>query len=124
MTKAARPLGRPGGSRPVDRLVGERLRLRLQLRGISARELSERLGISLQQINRYETGAAGIAAGRLLEIAQVLGVTVQYFFQDAPIRRNDHGLVRGPGEEEYARGIVAFARSSDGVELNRAFATI
>lgn len=64
----------------VDEHVGARVRLRRAVLGLSQEELSDQLGITFQQIQKYERGSNRISASRLFHIAQVLGVDVSYFF--------------------------------------------
>jgi transcriptional regulator with XRE-family HTH domain len=66
--------------RPVDRHVGQRLRLRRQILDVSQMDLARRLGITFQQVQKYEKGANRISASRLVEIAAALEVPVTYFF--------------------------------------------
>lgn len=68
-------------SRRVDDHVGARIRLRRTLLGMTQEQLSAALGISYQQIQKYETGANRVSAGRLFEISQQLEVDVAYFFE-------------------------------------------
>jgi len=77
------PVDRP---HPVDRHVGRRLRQRRALVGMSQERLGELLGITFQQIQKYERGANRIGSSRLFEIAGILAVPVSYFFEgiDAP----------------------------------------
>jgi transcriptional regulator with XRE-family HTH domain len=67
-------------TRPIDQHVGERIRLRRTERGLTQEQLAEALDVSYQQVQKYETGANRISAGRLYEIARRLGVEVGYFF--------------------------------------------
>ena len=67
-------------SRRVDDHVGARIRLRRTLLGMTQDQLASALSISYQQIQKYETGANRISAGRLFEIAKCLGVDISYFF--------------------------------------------
>lgn len=66
----------------VDRHVGERIRMRRALVGMTQEDLAKALGISYQQLQKYETAGNRVSAGRLYEIAQVLGVEMSYFFED------------------------------------------
>ncbi|MBF5093835.1 helix-turn-helix transcriptional regulator [Azospirillum sp. INR13] len=68
----------------VDTHVGSRLRLRRTLLGLSQTELGRRLGLTFQQIQKYEHGTNGIAASRLWQLAEVLDVPVSFFFDDMP----------------------------------------
>src|SRR6188472_1002835 len=106
---------------PMDVHVGARVRLRRMLLGMSQEKLGEKLGLTFQQVQKYEKGINRIGASRLYDLAQVLGVPVQFFYEDAPIgeSRVDAGDGQtGDGQDEHS--IVAFLRSRDGLELNRA----
>ncbi|MBN8543388.1 MAG: helix-turn-helix transcriptional regulator [Alphaproteobacteria bacterium] len=67
-------------TRAVDKHVGKQLRVMRAARGLTQEDLSEKLGISYQQLHKYETGANSIAASRLYEIAKLLGVSPDTFF--------------------------------------------
>jgi transcriptional regulator with XRE-family HTH domain len=67
-------------SRRIDRHVGERIRLRRTELGLTQEQLAEALGVSYQQIQKYETGANRISAGRIFEISRKLAVDIAYFF--------------------------------------------
>ncbi len=90
-TKAAD--GDRGSREPgaLDALIGSRMRLRRLLLNISQEQLGEMLGLSFQQIQKYEKGVNRISVGRLFEVASVLGVPLDYFFHGAPntSARND-----------------------------------
>ena len=66
---------------PIDVHVGSRVRFRRMLLGMSQEKLGEKLGLTFQQIQKYEKGINRVAAGRLYNIAQALGVDVGYFFE-------------------------------------------
>ncbi len=68
----------------VDTHVGGRLRLRRTLLGLSQTELGRRVGLTFQQIQKYEHGANGIAASRLWQLADILDIPVSFFFDDMP----------------------------------------
>ena len=70
------------GPNPIDVHVGARLRLRRTLLGFSQEKLGESVGITFQQLQKYERGANRISASRLFNLAQVLGVSVGFFFDD------------------------------------------
>src|SRR3954470_19795416 len=70
------------GPHPIDIHVGTRLRLRRTLLGLSQETLGEAVGITFQQLQKYERGANRISASRLFNLAQVLGVAVGFFFED------------------------------------------
>ena len=74
---------------PVDAIVGRRIRTRRLLLGITQTQLAQQLGVSFQQVQKYENGANRVGAGRLVQIAQILGVPVDALLQGltAPIRK-------------------------------------
>jgi transcriptional regulator with XRE-family HTH domain len=79
----AHTLSRRGeGPNPIDVHVGARLRLRRTLLGLSQEKLGEAVGITFQQLQKYERGSNRISASRLYNLSQVLGVPVAYFFDD------------------------------------------
>jgi transcriptional regulator with XRE-family HTH domain len=67
----------------IDALVGDRLRARRMMLGISQLDLAEALGISFQQVQKYENGKNRISASRLFEIAAALDISISYFFEGA-----------------------------------------
>ena len=69
---------------PVDVHVGNRVRLRRTLLGMSQQKLGEAIGLTFQQVQKYEKGANRIGSSRLFQLAQVLDVPVSYFFDDMP----------------------------------------
>lgn len=73
---------KPGIPRPVDIHVGHRLRQCRTLLGLSQEKLGEAVGLTFQQIQKYERGANRIGASRLFQLAQILGVSVGYFFDE------------------------------------------
>ena len=76
---------------PIDVHVGSRVRFRRMLLGMSQEKLGEKLGLTFQQIQKYEKGINRIGASRLFDLAQVLGVSVQFFYEEAPRRRMARG---------------------------------
>src|SRR5499433_409399 len=81
------PEGDEKGSRrpnPIDVHVGGRVRFRRMLLGMSQEKLGEKLGLTFQQVQKYEKGINRIGASRLFDLAQVLGVSVQFFYEEAP----------------------------------------
>jgi transcriptional regulator with XRE-family HTH domain len=72
------------GPNPIDIHVGSRLRLRRTLLGLSQEKLGEAVGITFQQLQKYERGSNRISASRLFNLSQVLGVPVGFFFDDMP----------------------------------------
>ncbi len=69
-----------GGPDPVDKHVGNRLRVRRSLLGLSQEKLAEAISLTSQQIQKYEKGMNRISAGRLFEFSKILGVPITYFY--------------------------------------------
>jgi transcriptional regulator with XRE-family HTH domain len=107
---------------PIDTHVGSRIRLRRNMLGMSQEKLGENLGITFQQIQKYEKGTNRVGASRLQAIASILGVPVAFFFEDAPGLEPAHG--RGFSEDASASFAVEFCSTAEGLQLNRAFARI
>ena len=99
-------------TQPIDQHVGSRVRMRRLLIGMSQEKFAEALGITFQQIQKYEKGANRISVGRLQHIATVLGVEVPYFLEGAP------------GGSDTPNPEMAFLHSEEGVRLSRALAQI
>ncbi len=110
---------------PIDVHVGSRVRLRRLLVGMSQEKLGEQLGLTFQQVQKYEKGTNRIGASRLYEVSRILNVPVQYFYEE--MADNDAHLVGG--EQAFAEGdsapfVMDFVSSSEGLQLNRAFVEI
>ncbi len=105
---------------PIDVHVGGRIRLRRNMLGLSQEKLGEHLGITFQQIQKYEKGTNRVGASRLQAIASILEAPVAYFFEDAPGGSPGEGFA----EENQTSYVVDFLSSSEGLMLNRAFARI
>jgi transcriptional regulator with XRE-family HTH domain len=82
-------------SSPIDVYVGSRIRLRRTLLDMSQERLGGALGLTFQQVQKYERGANRVGASRLFEISRVLDVPVRYFFDDMPEGVSE-SLVSGP----------------------------
>lgn len=109
---------------PIDVHVGSRVRLQRMLLGISQEKLGERLGLTFQQVQKYEKGVNRIGASRLFDLAQVLRVPVQFFYDDAPIGESRVASAGGFAERPDDGYIFDFLNTREGLELNRAFARI
>ena len=104
---------------PIDVHVGNRVRMRRMLIGMSQEKLGERLGLTFQQVQKYEKGSNRVSASRLYQMAQILGVPVQFFFEDiSEIPSQQSAVASGSSESGE---IMDFLNSSEGVQLNRAF---
>ncbi|MEL6435460.1 MAG: helix-turn-helix domain-containing protein [Pseudomonadota bacterium] len=106
---------------PIDVHVGSRIRLRRTMLGMSQEKLGEALGITFQQVQKYEKGTNRVGASRLQNIAAILNVPVSFFFEDAPGDRVSEG---GQLAENSSTYVVNFLSSSEGLQLNRAFVKI
>jgi len=107
---------------PIDIHVGSRIRLRRTMLGMSQEKLGESLGITFQQVQKYEKGTNRVGASRLQNIASILNVPVSFFFEDAP---DDSAASGASGmEENSSTYVVSFLSSSEGLQLNRAFVKI
>jgi transcriptional regulator with XRE-family HTH domain len=112
---------------PVDVHVGSRVRLRRMLLGMSQEKLGERLGLTFQQVQKYEKGVNRIGASRLYELAKVLGVSISFFYDEAPESMSavgSAGTVPGFSEMPAESYAAEFLSSREGLELNKAFAKI
>ena len=107
---------------PIDVHVGGRVRLRRMLVGMSQEKLGERLGLTFQQVQKYEKGANRIGASRLFQISQILGVPVQFFFED--MSEDIKSEKSGFSEADDSPYVMDFVSSSEGLQLNRAFTAI
>jgi len=107
---------------PIDIHVGSRIRLRRTMLGMSQEKLGEALGITFQQIQKYEKGTNRVGASRLQNISSILNVPVAFFFEDAP---GDPATGQpGASESSSSNYVVDFLSSSEGLQLNRAFVKI
>jgi transcriptional regulator with XRE-family HTH domain len=106
---------------PIDVHVGSRIRLRRNMIAMSQEKLGERLGITFQQIQKYEKGTNRVGASRLQAISAILNVPVEYFFQDAP---REDGQPNGLSEDAAAPLVPDFLSSAESMQLSRAFMKI
>jgi transcriptional regulator with XRE-family HTH domain len=104
---------------PTDAYVGSRLRLRRKMLGLSQEKLGEKLGITFQQIQKYEKGTNRVGASRLQAISAALDVPVSYFFPDTGRDGRTAGM-----QEEGTTFMMDFMSTSEGLELSRAFVKI
>ncbi|MCP5432956.1 MAG: helix-turn-helix transcriptional regulator [Alphaproteobacteria bacterium] len=109
---------------PIDVHVGGRVRLRRMLIGMSQERLGELLGLTFQQVQKYEKGANRIGASRLFQISRILNVPVQFFFDDVPETPDRGRNAEGFAEADQTPLIMNFVSSAEGLELNRAFTAI
>jgi len=109
----------------TDKHVGSRVRMRRMMLDMSQTELGNAIGLTFQQVQKYEKGTNRIGAGRLHEISRILQVPISFFFEGSP---------REPGEQRGGRGdtdtaplptyVTDFLATSDGLALTKAFMQI
>ncbi len=91
-----------GDPNPIDVHVGARVRLRRTLMGMSQEKLGEAIGLTFQQVQKYERGANRVGASRLFDLSRVLDVPVSFFFDDMPdgvSKQSPRLIVSGLAEE-------------------------
>src|ERR687894_131731 len=107
---------------PVDIRVGARLRLRRNMLGLSQEKLGELIGLTFQQVQKYERGANRIGASRLHELSRVLDVPVSFFFDDTdPVRAPAMGGFAEPPAEVFESDPL---RKRETIELVQAYFSI
>ncbi|MGA3307258.1 MAG: helix-turn-helix transcriptional regulator [Xanthobacteraceae bacterium] len=108
---------------PVDKHVGSRVRMRRMMLGMSQEKLGNALGLTFQQVQKYEKGTNRIGASRLQQISNTLQVPVSFFFEGAP-NVQVGTRVEGMGEAPSPAYISDFLATSDGLALTKAFMRI
>ena len=104
---------------PIDKHVGSRVRMRRMMISMSQEKLGDQLGITFQQIQKYEKGTNRIGASRLQHIANVLGVPVAFFFEGAPtLQAGGSGAFSESPSPAYVSDFLA---TSDGLALVKSF---
>ncbi|WOF75947.1 helix-turn-helix domain-containing protein [Parvibaculaceae bacterium PLY_AMNH_Bact1] len=107
---------------PVDIHVGSRVRMRRMLVGMSQEALGEQLGLTFQQVQKYEKGSNRIGASRLYHIAQTLNVPVDYFYEG--LAQNGERSASGFSDAPAADFNLDFLSTAEGVALVAAFSSI
>jgi transcriptional regulator with XRE-family HTH domain len=106
---------------PIDKHVGSRVRMRRMMLGMSQEKLGDALGLTFQQVQKYEKGTNRIGASRLQQISQILQVPVAFFFEGAPILHTPTDGLREAPSPAYVSDFLA---TSDGLALTKAFMRI
>ena len=106
---------------PVDKYVGSRVRMRRIMLGMSQEKLGEALGLTFQQIQKYEKGTNRVGASRLQQISEVLQVPVSFLFDGGP---SGIALSESSAESASPAYIADFLATSEGLALTRAFTRI
>jgi len=105
---------------PIDKHVGSRVRMRRMMLAMSQEKLGDALGLTFQQVQKYEKGTNRIGASRLQQIAQILQVPVEFFFEGAPKLGGGNGMQDAP----TATYVSDFLATSEGLSLTKAFTRI
>jgi transcriptional regulator with XRE-family HTH domain len=106
---------------PVDKHVGSRVRMRRLMLGMSQEKLGDELGITFQQVQKYEKGRNRISASRLQQMCEILQVSIPFFFDGAPQVAGRAAKGAEPPSPAYVSDFLA---TSDGHALMRAFTQI
>ena len=106
---------------PIDKYVGSRVRMRRIMLKLSQEKLGDALGLTFQQVQKYEKGTNRIGASRLHRIAGILQVPVSFFFEDAPSAILDS---TGKGQLSSPSFVSDFMATRDGISLAEAFMSI
>jgi len=108
---------------PIDKHVGSRVRMRRMMLSMSQEKLGDALGLTFQQVQKYEKGTNRIGASRLQQISNILQVPVSFFFEGAPhIGGERHS--GGMGEAPSPAYVSDFLATSDGLSLTKSFMRI
>jgi transcriptional regulator with XRE-family HTH domain len=106
---------------PTDKHVGSRVRMRRMMLGMSQEKLGDALGLTFQQVQKYEKGTNRIGASRLQHISQILQVPVTFLFDGAP---HVQGQPKSVGEAPSPTYVSDFLSTSDGLSLIKSFTRI
>ena len=98
---------------PVDIHVGARIRLRRTLMGMSQERLGDALGLTFQQVQKYERGANRVGASRLFDLSRILDVPISFFYDNMPESLAGPSGTP-PGPQQAARAVQGFAEQQDG----------
>jgi transcriptional regulator with XRE-family HTH domain len=106
---------------PVDKHVGSRVRMRRMMLSMSQEKLGGALGLTFQQVQKYEKGTNRIGASRLQQISHILQVPVAFFFEGAPTPPGQPDGAMAAPSPTY---VSEFLATSDGLALTKAFVRI
>ncbi|MBO9710699.1 MAG: helix-turn-helix domain-containing protein [Caulobacter sp.] len=101
---------------PVDVHVGARIRIRRKMIGVSQEQLAKHLGLTFQQVQKYERGANRVSASKLFQIAGLLDAPIESFFEGL---KHEEGLITA--DTESASAVIGFLVEHGGAELARAY---
>jgi len=107
---------------PIDQHVGSRVRVRRLMMGLTQQKLGAALGLTFQQVQKYEKGSNRIGASRLQQISKFLDVPPSYFFEGAPVALGVSAA--GFADQNTKPFVPDVVTTAEGLQLNRAFARI
>ena len=106
---------------PTDRYVGSRVRMRRMMLGMSQTELAQAVGVTFQQVQKYEKGTNRVSASRLQQMSHVMGVPIPFFFDGSLGRSTPSKATATASDPSY---ISEFLATKDGLSLVKAFMRI
>src|SRR3954454_13052184 len=106
---------------PIDKHVGSRVRMRRMMLSMSQEKLGDALGLTFQQVQKYEKGTNRIGASRLQQISNILSVPISFFFEGAPTASGHSG---GMAEAPSPAYVADFLSTTDGLALTKSFMRI
>jgi transcriptional regulator with XRE-family HTH domain len=109
------------GAHPTDKYVGSRVRMRRLMLGRSQSQLGEALGLTFQQVQKYEKGTNRISASRLQQISETFQVPIKFFFEGAPHVPGQDDAQTGASSPQFVSDYLA---TPDGLKLTKAFMQI
>jgi transcriptional regulator with XRE-family HTH domain len=109
---------------PTDKHVGSRLRMRRLMLDMSQADLADGLGLTFQQVQKYEKGTNRVSASRLQHLSQILQVPVSFFFEGAPAATGIRPSAGDTAEAPSPVYVADFLATSDGLSLVKAFMCI
>jgi transcriptional regulator with XRE-family HTH domain len=113
-----------GALNPIDRYVGSRVRMRRLMLDMSQSNIATALGLTFQQVQKYEKGSNRISASRLQHLSQILQVPVPFFFEGAPAASAGPVAKTPPAGDLSSSYVSDFLATSEGLALVKAFACI
>jgi transcriptional regulator with XRE-family HTH domain len=107
---------------PIDKYVGSRVRMQRLVLGMSQKNLAKALGITFQQVQKYERGTNRIGASRLQQIASILRITPSFFFEGAP--QTPEAKTEAAGNKLLPTYVSDFLATNEGLHFAKAFVRI
>jgi transcriptional regulator with XRE-family HTH domain len=115
---------RKGPLNPIDKYVGSRVRMRRLMLDMSQTDVADGLGLTFQQVQKYEKGSNRVSASRLQHLSQILQVPVPFFFEGAPAAFGVSKAAKGTADVPSPAYVTDFLATSDGLALVKAFMCI